>query len=191
MIIYTIWLSPFSERLTSWAYKIPSLIQLLVIYVYCAFSNVVFKKEKNCLVSNFFEDKFWHSGSDCGQWGRTKKKRLGKSSKKQNSAKMHSAVTSHSKTFKQLLMCSKGFISTSTEMQQEFQKDNLKLSTGQWISILDSKEMLHMKWRKKKLEMLHMNSWNSPGCQKFDISPWYYWGKYLRGLPTQPSCFLN
>ena len=66
---------------------------------------------------------------------------------------MRSAVTSQSKTFKQLPMCSKGFISTGAERQQEFQKDNLKLSTGHWISILDSKEVLHM------------NSRNSPAAQ--------------------------
>lgn len=45
----------------------------------------------------------------------------------------------------------------------KFQKDNFKkLSTGHWISILNRKEMLRM------------NSGNLPGCQKFDISYWYY-----------------
>lgn len=67
---------------------------------------------------------------------------------------------------------SKGLHLNQCKNVAKLQKDNFKkLGTEHWVSILNRKEMLHM------------NSGNLPGCQKFDISYWSM-GKYLRGMPT-------
>lgn len=58
---------------------------------------------------------------------------------------------------------SKGLHFNEYKNVARFRKDNLKkLGTGHQISILNRKETLHM------------NSWDLLGCQRFDISHWYY-----------------